>query len=671
MKSIIRSTVFLSLFPLLLQGQIVTNPDSIEVYLNETILVDVLVNDYEIGADSIYVDYAPGYQVTANRYIVVSLGQTFQGRTGRVDTVTYHVKQVNGTYTNTGELYITLNNGSFDVLDVNNLSARFYAFGHHFWDFNANSQFFAPKNTLKSPIFNNTLWVAGMKTNGGTLHVAAELYRQAGVDYWAGPVSVQYDSLYDRQWNRMWKLTKAEINHHINNYLIFGYTPIPDIAEWPAHGDTTKGQLWQMAPFYDDNNNGVYEPLLGDYPLIRGDMAMFFVFNDARGLHTESGGLPLGIEVHGMAYGFDQPNDPMMYNTVFLHYDIINRSTYQYDDTYIGMFNDFDLGYAWDDYVQTDVKNGAVFAYNGTAIDGTGQPWAYGANPPAMGMQLLAGPYMNPDGVDNPMVDSLNNPLCDVSINGANFGDTIVDNERLGLSYSIRFDNAGPTYCADPSVASEYYGYLRGVWRDQNSLSYGGNGHSAGASYGPDCRFIFPAYSDSCLFGTGGLQPNGPFFWNEQTANNQPADRRMLGSSGPFTFLPGASHPMDVAFIFAWDPVANNPVDTLIEWFGKMKNLFNMNQTMFNPTLDVQVFNIPAKSNLRLFPNPASHFITIAGLESTGVYPFQLFGLEGRLVMAGMCSNGETIDISNLKTGLYFIRIASPDGALSRKFIKH
>ncbi len=671
MKALYHLTTFLVLFPFLLHGQIVTNPDSVEVYLYETNLVDVLINDYEIGSDSIYVDYAPGYQVIANRYIVVNAGDAFQGRRGRVDTVTYHVKQVNGSFTNTGELYITLINESFDELDVNNLSARFYAFGHHFWDFTGSSRFFAPKNSGKSPIFTNTLWVGGMRINAGTLHVAAELYRQSGKDYWAGPVSIQYDSLYDRQWNRIWKLTKADIYHHINSYTLTGYSPIPEIADWPAHGDTLKGQLWQMAPFHDSNSNGIYEPMLGDYPLIRGDMALFFVFNDTRGQHTESGGSPLGIEVHGMAYGFDLPNDPMMNNTIFLHYDIINRSVYSYENTFVGMFNDFDIGYTNDDYIQTHVPHGGVFGFNGTSIDGSGQTWAYGAHPPAMGMQLLAGPFMDSDGLDNPRTDSLNNPLCDVSLNGLNFGDTIVDNERLGLSTSIAFRDGGPAYATAPSTASEYYGYLRATWKDMTKMIYGQNGHPASGGYGPDCNFFFPANSDSCLFGTGGAVPNGPVFWTEQTAGNMPGDRRMIGSTGPFTCIPGATHSIDVAFIFTHDTVANSPVDTLIDWFGKMKDLFANNQVMFNPTLSIRSIHIPVKSTFQLYPNPAVQYIIVKGFHSPKPYPYQLIGIDGRLIEMGNCTNGDTIDISHLKPGLYFIRIETTDGALSRKFVKH
>jgi len=139
----------LIMLPALLSAQIITNPDSVEVYLHQTVLVDVLANDYEISNDSIFVWLAPGYQIIGNRYISVNLDMAYQGKSGPVDTVTYQVRQVNGSHTATGELYITLINESYNILDINNLSAKFYAFGHHFWDFLGSSEFFAPKSTVK------------------------------------------------------------------------------------------------------------------------------------------------------------------------------------------------------------------------------------------------------------------------------------------------------------------------------------------------------------------------------------------------------------------------------------------------------------------------------------------------------------------------------------------
>jgi len=36
------------------------------------------------------------------------------------------------------------------------------------------------------------------------------------------------------------------------------------------------GQSEKIAPFYDNNNDGIYDPMAGDYPQIKGDQALFF-----------------------------------------------------------------------------------------------------------------------------------------------------------------------------------------------------------------------------------------------------------------------------------------------------------------------------------------------------------------------------------------------------------
>lgn len=660
-------TVLSLLIPISLSGQIITNPDSTVVYLNQAVLVDVLANDYEVSNDSIYVEHASGWPVINNRYILVELGNSYLGVTGRVDTVEYFVKQVNGTATSIGELYITLANESFNVLDVNNLSARFTAFGSHFWDLSGKSEFYAPKWTTKTPIFSKSLWIGGQNSTGG-LHLAAEQYRINGEDFWAGPVALSYDAVYDQVWNRIWKLTKAEVNHHIANYNSTGYTPIRDIEEWPAHGDTLNGQAWNLAPFHDVNNNGIYEPMSGDYPLIRGDMSLFFIFNDVRDVHTESGGTPLGIEIHGMAYAFDAPADSILHNTIFLHYDIINRSVNQYTNSWVGIFADIDIGYAQDDYLASDVENGGFIGYNGTAVDGSGQPWAYGAYPPAMGIQILGGPFIEPDGLDNPKTDSLGNPLCDLSLNGANFDNGVVDDERLGLRKFMALPQYN--YGAMPGTPAEYYNYLQGIWTDSTQLLYGGNGHITSGAYGPASDYMFPLDSDSCNFGTGGIAPNGPKYWSEQTANNQPNDRKALGSSGPFTYNPGDTHKLDIAFLVLFDSVANQPVIKISEGFKYLKDLFLTNPAMFEVKTSVAEVFVPARRNLRLYPNPTTGLVTVSGMGSMKSSLYRIYGVSGNLVISGALDGKNTIDVSSLRPGMYIMNILTDDGSQSIKFVK-
>ncbi|MCF8296791.1 MAG: T9SS type A sorting domain-containing protein, partial [Saprospiraceae bacterium] len=147
-------------------------------------------------------------------------------------------------------------------------------------------------------------------------------------------------------------------------------------------------------------------------------------------------------------------------------------------------------------------------------------------------------------------------PLCDVSINGVNFADGIVDNERFGMRKFVYHNNTGGgglPAMQDPTYASEYYQFLKGFWKDGTRMRYGGNAHpnSSPPAYGPDCDFMFPGDTDPCNWGTGGQPPNGPTYWTEEVANNVPYDRRFMQSAGPFTLEAGAVNYITVGIPWA------------------------------------------------------------------------------------------------------------------------
>jgi hypothetical protein len=45
-----------------------------------------------------------------------------------------------------------------------------------------------------------------------------------------------------------------------------GYTIPKFILEWPAHGNLANKEDYYLAPFYDYNGDGNYNPYDGDYP---------------------------------------------------------------------------------------------------------------------------------------------------------------------------------------------------------------------------------------------------------------------------------------------------------------------------------------------------------------------------------------------------------------------
>jgi hypothetical protein len=484
----------------------------------------------------------------------------------------------------TASLVIYVENPCRDTLNINNVSALINSYGNQFWNAPDGNHFVVPKSGNNSSLFNFSMWIAGADVNGH-FYLAAERYRMSGQDFYSGPFSIVTPPDFVKKWSRVWKLRRSEIEYHKSHWWLNGYTPIEAIATWPGNGNPQYGQMDTLAPYKDVDGNGLYNPMKGDYPVIRGDMAVFSIYNDYTGLHTETQGTPIHLEVHSMAYAFDCQEDSALWNTVFLHLDLYNRAPFNYLDCAVGFFIDGDLGSAWDDYVSTDVSRGSINFYNGTDFDGTPAFPGYGQHPPAQSFTLLAGPYMDPDGEDNPKYDSLSHEPCDLSINGFGFGNTFRDDERLGMMGSRYFTNGATGPTTDPQTAAEYVGYLKGHWLDGEPCRYGGNGHPSNGGNGPISNFMFPALSDPCDWGTNGIQPagyttgaggSGPA-WTENLAGNAPGDRRGIAIVGPFTFPAQQMHPVDIAFVNARnyiDTAAIAAIPVLNERIDKIRNYF-------------------------------------------------------------------------------------------------
>lgn len=445
-------------------------------------------------------------------------------------------------------------------LDLNNVRARINTGGDMWWDLQGTARYEIPKGSRKCSMFSGSLWMAGVDVNG-QLKCAAQRYRNNGNDFWSGPLTTDGTASIDAatcvKYDKHFKITRADVNQFVAYKLdpnsMPGYTVPPIIKDWPAHGDVSMGQDYYLAPFFDNDGDGTYNTDNGDYPLydlkgtvdchksdgdriLFGDMTLWWVFNDKGNIHSETGGAPIGMEIRAQAFAF-ATNDEIN-NMTFYNYQMINRSTYTLTNTYFSQWADTDLGESKDDFVGCDVQRGLGYCYNGTEVDGTGKPTEYGSNPPAIGIDFFQGPYMDKDGLDNPKG-------IDEGINGVNFGDGVVDNERFGMKRFVFHNNTGsgaPWAITDPDKAVEYYQLLQGIWKDGTVMMYGGNGYISGAgTCGPRAKFMFPGNTDPLHWGTDYQIPNcNPDNWTEETVHNTPYDRRFMHSAGPFTLKPGA-----------------------------------------------------------------------------------------------------------------------------------
>ena len=446
-------------------------------------------------------------------------------------------------------------------LDVNNVRTTIMTGGDMWWDLDR-QRYEIPKGSDLHSLFAGALWIGGIDA-GGQLKVAAMNYRQGGSDFFPGPIDIATNSISAEEclkYDKHWKITRAEVQEFVDNFGNSG-NPVPtSITTWPGNGNSAQTPF--LAPFNDVNGDGVYDPAgSGDYPnydlsgnascsscnntsfkdLLFGDQTLWWVFNDVGNIHGETGAEPIGLEIQAQAFAF-ATNDEIN-NMTFYQYKIINRSTFTVNDTYFGQWVDCDMGNATDDYVGCDVERGLGYCYNGDAYDeSTSGQNGYGFFPPAVGVDFFQGPLADPgDGIDNDK---------DQCLSGTGTG-LDEECEEIIMSKFVYYNNSGGI-TGEPQTGTQFYNYLRGIWKDGSKMTYGGTGYQSG---GPECNFMFPGSSDHIYeWGTGGnckspgaAQPD----WDEKGAGNVPADRRFVQSAGKFTLNPGAVNYITTGVVWA------------------------------------------------------------------------------------------------------------------------
>jgi len=443
-------------------------------------------------------------------------------------------------------------------------------------------------------IFAGSLWMGG-ESSSGQLKIAAVLFRTDGNDFWPGPLTNTGDASVDKtvcdEYDEFWVTTRAQAEAHLGwancngdpdciaDLFPEGYSIPTSFTNWPALGDVEAGQDLYLAPFFDYDFDGNYDPFSGDYPdygfettveecknklrddpvNLFGDYNIYWIFNDKGNSHTETNGQPIGLEVRAQGFAFATTNE--INNMTFYNYVVINQGSQTLLNTYFGHFVDTDLGCSNDDFTGCDVGRGLGFTYNWDDNDENCLgAVGYGAQPPAIGIDFFEGPYQDADSIDNPGPEDYNDVFdCQQARDqhgipykgiGIGYGDGIMDNERFGMRAFIYFNREGNANVTDPSGAQQFYNYLRSIWKNNRPMSYGGTGFSE-APGAIRAFYMFPGDSDPVGWGTDCV-PQPP--WSETAPTPTTPDRRFVQSAGPFTLEPGAYNNITVGVVYARAP---------------------------------------------------------------------------------------------------------------------
>ena len=79
----------------------------------------------------------------------------------------------------------------------------------------------------------------------------------------------------------------------------------------------------------------------------------------------------------------------------------------------------------------------------------------------------------------------------------------------------------------------------------------------------------------------------------------------------------------------------------------------DIKKMLFEHTTSVETIET---NNFRIYPNPTSSYIVISSDQITDI-PYQIFALDGRMVLSGISHSDEIISVSMLPQGLYLLKI--------------
>lgn len=403
--------------------------------------------------------------------------------------------------------------------------------------------------------YGKSLWV-GAKGQSDNLKLSANTFPYLNNhDFTPGPLDritgEQIDTVCG-VYNRVWIIKQIDVFQHQLKFQAGELTiaDIPtDMLEWPAKGNPYLEEFspdYDLAPFHDFSEDGIYDPLSGDYPIALVEnhdfiphQFSFIVYND-KGLHTETFADNVGIEFQQINYVVNCNEDSESEQSVFTRINYNYLGSEALSEFKIALWEDNDMACNQNDYTGCNRDLNCSYFYQKD-----GESWVEDCH--------------DPDVPDN---------------NGA-IRSTVFLSHTMKTFKHWYLLGVGDTLIAgiDPGGGEEYYNYMNGLWRYYEQMTIGGNGYNFGSQ--DTTKFAFPDIP---------TDPNG---WSMQTAQiNLPVDVRALTTLVDDTNVqPGATGTIDFVDHFLYDKV-NKKLEVFNVWPGKIESLKSDFEAMKSGTFD-------------------------------------------------------------------------------------
>ena len=490
------------------------------------------------------------------------------------------------------------------------------------------------------------LWIAGYNS-GGTLRLFSREYLEQ--ETYPGPLDPATgfaDPLNCENWDQIFEIEKWEIDALKLDYIVDGtlnQPPSQNILGWPAtgnpffesiHGFQLPESTIHLAPFWDNNQDGIYNPYHGDYPLVKGDKAMWTVHNDTgseEDIHNNPWRTPIHLEFQTLVYQYSRDQE-YLNNTTFFEFKIIHRGTETLTDTYFSLWANPELGFYQDDHFGIDTTNQLAFIYNADPYDDINYshyaPEGYGLDIPLAGVKVLK-PFNN-------------------------------QHQALPFSSFTYFHrhswhDMGPDISA-PNTNQEYYNYMTGFWRDGQSFTLGERGRAGSTPY----PF---AFDGTLIEGKPWRMCND---WMLET------NWDFLMNYGPTDFNPGDI--FEFAFATLWIP--NQPVpctdfNSIIEEGNAVADYY------LQACQELEEGYKPYRSEpriepifFRIRPNPSNqNAIVEVSIPGVRLESVKLYHINGRLIREWNSIQASFLNINThfLATGTYIVEIQTDNGLRKTK----
>ena len=536
-------------------------------------------------------------------------------------------------------------------LEGNGLLARILSAGDFGWDLSGEAVYW-PNFDINNPgppvatIFLGGLWYGGLDPVGN-LKLKATTYRSGGkTSFYAGPLDPATGTTNPsdcHKWDRFFEVSSTAVNDFLADLADGSLSGTHhSVRGWPGRGNPFFSDVWgydlpftsqPLAPFHDEDGDGLYNPMAGDYPVVKlqgleefvPDQQIWLVTNDqgGGGVDSVTGGLPLQAEIQITYFVFNCPDNPLLNNAMFTSHKLIHYGSEPVDSFSLAMYVDFDLGCYTDDYLGCHPATNTFYTYNRTnndqSISACGLANAFGLNPPVQAVTFL-----------NKSLD------------------------RFMPIYNTGTGNP-PAATTHPQSPVEYFNYLHGHWRNGLPLTYGLSGYTTNSTATPTTH-AFPG------------NPNIASEWSMKSTNQPGRDQRGLAIHEVGTLVPGQILELNTA----WSYHRGDSLDYLGNvnlMLGEVPHLLDLYAGNFAGVCApfVSAKSPASASAMRIWPNPASTaFYVHLPDASSGIA--KVFNQTGILMAAQPFEGTELLafDCGTWPKGIYFLQISDGKSVLSR-----